>query len=170
MWVRGAWQGRGPGLPAGPAAPGDSSEHRLEAACWDIPPVAHVQWCLSSWSVGSLRAGATSGLHTNGTGPHLGCAVSGRNPLRPLEKTGPGAAVALLAAAGNAQHPFVGQCSWTWGTLCLPSPSPPLPVPSATPTPTCQELSVQSLKSLKRENLIGCQLAKGRVNREPGGP
>lgn len=116
--------------------------------------MTHVQWgpamriSLSAWAVNSPRAEATPGFPTHGAGPSLGWAVSGRNPLRPLEKRG---------------------CAWTLGTLCLLSgplvcfPLSPLSLPPATPlpqfslaTPTSilHDRSVKVLKSLKRE-LIG---------------
>lgn len=46
----------------------------------------------------------------------------------------------------------------------LPHPQFPL----ATQTPTAHDISIQGLKSLKRESIV-CQLAKGRVDTEPGG-
>lgn len=86
--------------------------------------------------------------------------------------------VALSAATGSAQHPFMGQCTYLGdlfsslpGYLLYLFPSisslPPHPTPQlslATATPTMHGLLVKVLKSLERE-LFGCQLAKGRVDR-----
>lgn len=86
--------------------------------------------------------------------------------------------VALLAATGSAQRPFMGQCTYLGdplsplpGCLLYLFPSISSLSPHSTPqfslatrTPTLHGLLVKVLKSLERE-LVRCQLAKGRVDR-----
>lgn len=91
--------------------------------------------------------------------------------------------VPLSAATGNAQHPFMGQCAWTLGTLSLPSLDhsclfstvsslPPHP-PNflwLSQTQHCMIFQLRFLKISRERKLIACQLAKGRVDRELRGP
>lgn len=135
-------------------------------------PAMHVS--LSTW-LSSLRAEATAGFPTH-VGPSLRWVVSKRNQLRPLEECG-WARVALLCLApmyeamclhlGDPLSPLSGPLLFLFSSVSpfLPPPAPQFSL--ATSTSTCMTFQLRFLKVLRE--LIGCQLAKGRVDRDLGG-